>query len=166
MLTPSINTAGIMEYVGGTVLTGAAASMTVSNIPYFPRYIVYFKMRTDDVGQQHVALSFNGDAVAANYTQIGTSGETADQSYIGQVLRSDAAAGRFSLTSGMIEQSDITHMKNFFGIAHTNGVPGSVSCNVRGVLWENVTDAITSITLTPVAGNLVAGCSIRIYGVR
>lgn len=163
------------QLIGSTILTGSAASITIAIPAGYNHLQGVFTGRCDASGAQFLLMQFNGDT-GTNYTwQRVTSNVSA-------VSGANAGAAVNNMEVGVV--SSATDTANYFGTG--TFVVGNVSSSVfktvtsdflgvfsvsnatggsGGGLWAS-TAAITSVTIFSASGNLVAGSSMSIYGLR
>lgn len=160
-----------------TVLGGSAASIALTSIPQTYTALKIVTQSRGDFAAASIAwgLRFNSDATAIyNFQQdivVGTS-VTASQAqnetrgYLGEISAASATASCAAQHEVTIHNYTGT---TFFKTATTNMTmvtgTGAGGLHVRqiGTLWRS-TAAITSITLLPDSGNLIAGTKVSLYG--
>lgn len=162
-------------------LSAPAASMSITGIPstYKHLYLI-IEARTDAAAvTDNLLLRANADSTAANYySQYATHLNTT--SAAAEVLGASAgvflpfssigntgAAGNSFVTVWIGNYASTTTRRLFHTrcASLTTAATGNVRmANGIGV-WQNVTNAITSLTLVPVTGtNLAAGTAMTLYG--
>jgi hypothetical protein len=166
--------ANMPQLLGSTILTGNAGSITIAIPAGFNHLRGVFTARQDSgSGGAFAFVQLNGDS-AANYTwetlygNVATvtatnSGGAVGGIRVGVIPGSGDTANYFGAGDFMIGNISSSVFKpmtsNFFcPTSPTNAYSGSV-----GGLWLS-TAAVTSVTLYPFTGNLVAGSSVSIYG--
>lgn len=160
--------------IGTTVLGANAASITINVPAGFTHVQGVFTARQDSgSGGAFCALQLNGDTGSnyvwqytlggsASITAAG-SGATATSMRIGVIPGSGDTANCFGVGSFTIGNSKSAVFKpvtsNFEAIL---GTTTSYSGTLGGS-WQS-TAAVSSVTLLPASGNLVAGSSLTLYG--
>jgi hypothetical protein len=162
--------------ISDTLLGSAQASITINLPVAYQHAEIRWNGRSDNaVTSQTLKMTFNGDT-GANYDfqVMQAAGATpASSENFGQVAAlggetTGASAGASTTGSGTIELFDYastTFHKSF--VAHYGFKIGTAAGNVfiRSVVgWWRNTAAITSVTLTPNAGNFAAGSRFTVYG--
>ena len=164
--------------ISSQVLGSNTASITFSSIPgTYTDLTLRVSARSDDAGQMdYLQTRFNSDS-ATNYSNtwlrgngsVAASGRTTSSSYI-QFLYSTNASGSVANTYGNSEIyiPSYTASQNkpifHFGVKEENAT--QTFMGAQAGLWRN-TDAITSITITPVFGTTwLATSSFYLYGIK
>lgn len=168
--------AATMIPIQSITLTGSAASVTFSGIPQtYTDLLIRLSARGDVAGAGTVMrVVLNG--TAANYSSTylvgygagGTgSGRFSAATYLTMdyVSANDATANTFGSLEILLSQyaGSASKVLSGFGAGETNGTVSLMS--VSAGLWSN-SAAITSIQLLPNSGNLVAGSTFHLYGIK
>lgn len=164
------------QKIGSVILTGSQASMSVANIPaVFNHLIAFCTLRQDSgSGGAFSFVRFNSDS-ANNYTWQGVLGNvsTASSSNSGGLvggIRFGVAAGSGDTAnyfgSGSFEVGNIQSAVYKPLSGHFQGPVGSANgyAGTYGGLWQS-TATVTSVSVFPSSGNLVAGSSLSLYGI-
>lgn len=160
-----------MTLISTTTLTGSAASISVSSIPSsYTDLLVVTSLRTDSTSSGNICtISFNGLTTNFNYRLLYGSGSVAGSG------SGASAGGPFNDGSGDTANTfgnASIYVPNYAGstnksysIDHVyeNNATSAYQGLTAG-LWSN-TSAINQVTFTPVAGNLVSGTTISVYGI-
>lgn len=158
-----------------TVLTSSQASIPISIPAGFNHIQAIYTVRKDVGGGGAFAwMQFNGDT-AAHYqwqNQIGngapgTSGASLTTfMQMGLCAGASDTAGYFATGTFLVSNVSSTSVAKSLTSAATLICNGTTYYQAQfGGIW-NQSAALTSITLLPDAGNLVAGSSISVYGWR
>jgi hypothetical protein len=159
-----------------TILTVAAASISISNIPQGYRDLRIMLDARSDTAATNTAITaqVNGDT-GTNYnwesligTNIAAGGEGLSQTSwtLGLATAASATASRPGVLNVVLPAyADTTFHKTFFCLNHLSFNDSSTNTQSRNYsgTWRSAA-AITSLTLTPAAGNFVAGTVARVYG--
>ena len=163
--------------IAETTLGAPAASVTLSSIPQMFRHLMLTASARNDVaatGLTSLGLRFNGDT-GANYgyqlnvstsSTVSTFGSVSATALdIGGTSQDSSTANNFCMNDLLIlDYADTTMFKQARGIS--GGIEGA-NANMKEFFGQGVwrsTAAITSVTLVPGAGNLIAGCRFTLYG--
>ena len=160
----------------GTPLGGSAATITCSSIPGTSNNLqLWIQARGDGSGNtQGVNLQFNADS-GANYEYIapgslGSGTTSAAQTSISAcVLTTVAMTANFAAACilGVPNYAGTTFNKQLLDLTGSRLNPtGPVDYEAGTFGNWNSTAAITSITLTPSAGNFIAGSTVILYGLN
>jgi hypothetical protein len=169
------------DLISSNVLTGNTSSITFSSIPAtYTDLVVKMSIRDGYVGGgnpntfQTSFLTFNGSSVASySRTYLWGTGSAAASgtasgltSYYLQFSDSDGAtANTFSNTEIYIPNYLSSNLKSSQLFAAQEDNISNAYVNLAANLWSN-TSAITSITITNGAGQLVTGSSFYLYGIK
>lgn len=163
-------------WIGTTVLGSSAASISITIPAGFTHLQGTFTARQDSgAGGAYCLLRYNGDS-GNNYAHQDTLGNQAAISAansagltngvrVGVLPGSGDTANYFatgSFTIGNCSGATYKAMSSHFNalMSATNGYSGT-----HGGIWQS-TSAVTSVALWPGSGNLVAGSSLTIYGLK
>jgi hypothetical protein len=158
------------EKIQTQTLSSAQSSITVTSIPNTYTDLILVLNFGGSVGGQRAGFQVNGDT-GSNYSKIYALGLSGSASANGtgnetQSFIFDGIALPTTLTGNMIQQyqnySNTTTYKTV--LSRCSNPSGGGTLAVAG-LWRS-TAAITSITLTPTAGNWISGSTITIYGIK
>jgi hypothetical protein len=163
--------------ISSNVLGSSAASVTFSAIPSTYTDLVLRSSIRNDYAQQSINtyVTFNSDTSTNYSTTIlqGTGSASSSGRYSNRTKLDNAQyADGSSSTSNTFANCELyipsyTVAQNKpmsdFSVTETNATTADLFATAN--LWRN-TAAITSITLTPVAGNLIAGSSFYLYGIK
>jgi hypothetical protein len=172
---------GRFDSIATQIASGSGTTITFSSIPTTYRYLQlhsYFALTNNDTD---ITIRFNGDS-GTNYTKSqfystgtqsggatqgttsargltssagpvwygsGTSGFVSTVSYIYDSNATDKVKTQHTLTGGSVDSAGTNQ-----GIFHRMG------------LWNNSTDAITSMVLTSSGGNIISGSHFALYGIK
>lgn len=164
--------ASVPQLIGSTILTSSQPSISISGITGFNHIEAIYTARKDvGGGGAFCWIQFNGDT-AAHYQWENVIGGVAGNSGASLVTiiqtglcagSSDTAGyfanGRFSI--GNIASTTVA--KSLVANSALTCSGTTYYTATHGGTW-NQAAALTSITLLPDAGNLVAGSSLSIYG--
>jgi hypothetical protein len=160
LLTPASN------LLAETVLSATQPDITITNISQAYRDLrIEVVARCDNASAQNLLLRLNGDS-AANY-DWDQEGSTAGAASAQTGIRVGVAPGT-GTTANRAEGGSIT-IPAYTGTTFQKAVtslfyrPDNNSAEPGGGIWKN-TAAVTSITIVPAAGNLIAGSVVRITG--
>jgi hypothetical protein len=118
----------------------------------------YYRVNGDTASNYSVRrLQGNGSSAVSN----GSSSQSVG--YIGYVDGSNSTAGIFGMTKIIINNYTSTTTKNLISKGATAGTNGYAALFIS--LYRG-TSPITSISLTPDAGNWVAGSTFSLYGIK
>lgn len=175
LLASQLN-ANLPQLLGSTILSGSQPSITIAIPAGFNHLQGIFTGRKDvGGGGAYVWLRFNGDT-GNNYlwqvtqanntsaTQNLTSAGAVGFIRIGLITGASDTANYFG--SGGFSVGNISSTSAFkvaVGGAQCQNTVSNSFVGTLGGQW-NSTSAITSVTLLPDAGNLIAGSSMSIYG--
>ena len=157
-------------------LTGNAASVTLGSGGTIPQTYTDLLLKISarsDVGRASGGFTayvyLNGNTSSLTNTQLRGTGSSVF-SYSGQtnslfVDASDDTSNTFGNTEVYIPNYTSSNNKSFSvdGVEETNG--SLVYSSINANLWSN-TAAITSITITPLSGNLISGSTFYLYGIK
>jgi hypothetical protein len=159
------------------VASGTLSALTVSITGTWSALRVHWVGRSDDASTaKGCNLTFNGDS-SAHYlwiqseaaNTVNTSsvpGALASAIHIGTMPAASATAGYFG--HGVFSVGDPNGSNNKVAIAEASGYTTltDVRLGVYGGQWTGTPGnaAITSLTLTPAAGNFIAGSKLVVYG--
>lgn len=161
--------------IGSTILTGSAASVSLSIPSGYNHLQVVVTARGDTAGTggQFFFLRFNGDSgsnyvyqylygVGATTTSANAGGATTGVRVGVSPIASDAASyfGSANIVCGNISSAVFKPVTSNFtsAVSASSGYAGT-----GGGCWLS-TAAVTSVAVFPVSGNFVAGSSMSIYG--
>lgn len=164
-----------IEYISGTTLTTAAASVSFSGIPanYTDlRFIIQCK--TTHTAHSALLMGFNGDATTNySYTRMyGNGSATFSDRFTSQPAGMDvgfmpnSASGFGTIILDVMSYSNLSTFKPVLDVWET--VAGAVNNQfvlAEVGLWRS-TAAITSATFTFPVGSVVAGSTFSMWGVR
>lgn len=158
---------------------GSNQSSVVLNVPSGIAYNtlrVNWRTRCDNaVSAQQMYLQFNGDT-GSNYlversetnntttTNVGPGGAATTKIQIGTVSCASATALYFSSGSFTVGgASDAVNFKTAVGTGTAYATVSNAYIGLYGGQWNSAA-TITSLTLTPAAGNFVAGSVFSLFG--
>ena len=161
-----------VKIASGTVGSGGASSISLTSIPStYTDLVLKVSLRTDTTGSGNgFAVYLNGST--SSYNRIGAYG---DGSTVSSNSVSAAAGGLVNgttETANTFASTDI-YIPNYTGstfkatshdsVMESNATfaYGIISCG----LWSN-TSAVTSMTITPQAGNFVQYTTATLYGIK
>jgi hypothetical protein len=156
------------------VPSGGAASISFTGIPTEYKHLqIRMMLRKSTSGSQESNMQFNGDT-GTNYDShyiiafgsgIYVGYNSASAIKIWYTTGNDATANAFS--SGIIDILDYQNTNKYKTTRTLNGqdLNGSGEVNILSGLWMN-TNAINSITLSPLSGNYVQYSQAALYGVK
>jgi hypothetical protein len=164
---------GAMTQISQNVLGAGAASITFSSIPatYTDLYLS-LQARGDTAAQTtNVVMTFNGDG-GANYDWVQSGGSTATATADTKMILSSMPAASNTANFASVTQFYIynytrtTFQKSALALQgqRNNSSPTVALIQTFGD-W-NSTAAITSVTLTPAAGNFITGTTATLWGVK
>lgn len=166
----------VPQLIGTTILSGPAASISIS-VPsgYNQLQCIYTGRQDSGSGGAFAFVRLNGDT-GANYVWQGLYGNVSTATSanagaavtgirVGVISGSGDTANYFGTGSFVIGNVGSTVFKPLSGhfqgpISTTNGYAGTY-----GGLWQS-TAAVASVALFPFTGNLVAGSSLTVYGLK
>lgn len=160
---------------GGTALSGAGTTLTV-NVTSYDKYLIMVNGAGSAGGNEYLRIRFNGDT-ASNYilagiefAQGGTYSATAiagtweDNTGIVIARASSDAASEMYASCTVFGGKSTTGPKVFIASGAGSWATGSDARHKVGQgIWENTTDAITSISFHSSNGNWDEG-TVFIYG--
>lgn len=173
----NLNT-GVPVVLANSTLVAAAASISFTGINQtFAHLLVVAYLRGDTVAvSTNAMLRFNGDA-GANYdyqlldgsAATASAGEAFAQTSLTAGLAAAASAGAnlFSahhITIPHYAQASNNKAASINSALKTGTASGNLVCRAVAGFWRS-NSAITQVSLTPAAGNFVAGSRVTIYGV-
>ena len=154
-----------------SVLSSSTSSIALSSIPSTYTHLrLFIQNRTDSTTVDAAALSLNGVATSGystNYMDAndgGTprSGSAANYSVILQASNYGTNLYSFSeVTIPNYTGSNEKVIASYFNTEHTT----TSHYNGSSRSYTGVTSAVTSLTLTSIAGNFVSGTSMYVYGI-
>jgi hypothetical protein len=158
-------------------LTTSAASVTFSAIPAtYTDLILKFSARstyagTDPTNVSRLRINLNSDSSVGSVTDLYGSGSTATSSratgtnYAIGLQGTDTTSNTFTNGEFYIPSYTVSQNKPLrsFSATENNGSTAYVSTTAN--LWRN-TDAITSINLGALFGQIDAGSSFYLYGIK
>lgn len=161
---------------GPTVLSASQPSITLAVPTGFNRLKIRWRARSDQATTaEQLYLRFNGDTSSdylwevnqANNTSVAgtTSGGTATSIQIGTIPCASATAGYFGSGEGTADGVSTT--STGFTTYQGSGCGFVTSTSMYNGTYSgqwNQSGAVTSVTIYPSSGNLVAGSSLSIYG--
>lgn len=164
------------QLIAKTVLGASTASVTFSSIPQvFTTLRVAWTARSDTaLAATYMCLRLNGDS-GSDYTyQInqananaatggGNSNGTVNVIEIGTMAAATATAGYFGSGECLIPNASGSAFKAVSGHSTSTNSTTNAYSGTYGGLWLS-TAAVTSVTLLALAGNLVSGSSVALYG--
>ena len=161
-----------------TVGSGGASSISFSSIPAtYTDLSLLISARTDGSEiDRLINLTFNGstsgystrELLANPPTVSSLSWSSAAQIYLFQMAASSATANTFGNIQAYIPNYAGSNNKSLScdGVTETNATSGTNRLlSLSASLWAN-TAAITSINLTPQAGNFVQYSTATLYGIK
>lgn len=173
-LTPA--DAGSMFPIGVFTLASAQANVTFTNIPqtYTHLQLRYIARSAAASTQDVLEIEFNSDATNSNYARhwvqgqgssAGAYGEADSQDNLRLTSANNAGTGTFGV--GIIDILDYRNTNKFTTTRTLSGIDnnGSGQVALGSGLWKNAA-AITSILVKADAGNLSAGSSFALYGIK
>lgn len=167
----ALNNASPLEYVGGTVLAAAAASITVPVLPSYTVLVVECEIVKDATGNS-IYLTLNGDGganydrqrVLANSTTISGARTTGATSItLAQAALRASTHGLITLI--IVKSTTGTDAQVLTSASHEDTTP-VLMLELQGAEWNNTSAAITSLSITATSGNLAADTTIAVYGLR
>jgi hypothetical protein len=160
------------EPIATTTLGTAAASVTFSSISgAYTDLVLVFQTGMSSAGEEPL-LQFNSDT-GANYSETMMYGSgTTDYSLRNSISTAIQLARDVGLPSAL-ESNHIVHIQNYSNattyktlLARVNKGSATFAQVAAYVgLWRN-TAAITSLTILTTSGNLVAGSTFTLYGIK
>lgn len=168
------NESQALEVIASGILGVAAANIDITGIPQtYHDLILVLRLRCS-ANTNTVNLQFNGDSGANYAVHEAIFGAATTSSLVNQtqaamargMTPSSATAGYFASVEIRIPayyRDDITKLAQYFDSYFTNATTHEY--RVGSIGWENTTDGIDQITLTPSSGNFAAGSSWVLYGV-
>jgi hypothetical protein len=150
-------------------LSGAASSITFSNIPtIYTDLLLVCNGGTSSSGQS-IYAQFNGDS-STNYSDIVLSGDgTSATSAKSTSLAGIRVVGRFLGTDTSLIDSSITHIMNYSNATTyktvLNRSSESAGTTLSASAWRS-TSPVTSITLVGESSNILSGSTFTIYGIK
>lgn len=177
VLSAAGGVAGVTTALFDSVLSAAAASFDATGIPSTSiELLCFLSARVDVVGPVVATITFNGD-VGANYNRQNNAfiGAAAPASApVAGVAGIDALfipgtgapAGRFgSAKFSVIDYATSAAQKTAIGQAFVSSddVAGNQRMDIFMGVWRNL-GAINRVTITPTAGNFIAGSRFTIVG--
>lgn len=173
------------ESIATTTLSTSAATINITSIPTTYTHLhLRILTRLSVAGiSQNVLCKFNGDGTSANYYRHGFSGEahtniasaasdpgTADGFYalhtVGNAGISNYIAPSIMDILDYSNTGKVKTIKVRTGFVHEN-TGGGDETQIRFTTgWYNSTSAITSLLLTPAAGNFMAKTQVALYGIK
>lgn len=169
--------ASVPQLLGSSTLTGTTASITI-NVPSSGGYNTLrmtWSARSDTAsGATYMCVRLNGDggnnylwqinqANNASLAGSGNSGALVGQVQIGTMAAATATAGYFGSGEFTIPGASGSTYKALSGYSTSMNATNNGYAGSYGGLWLNTT-AITSVTLLPLAGNMVTGSTASLYG--
>lgn len=162
------------QLIQAQTLTGAAASVTFTNIPQnFTDLIISVSARAVNSGAQNILVSFNGSS--ANFSSrllYGTGSSVASISYPANTpTNSSIVLGGSDYTANTFNSGEI-YLPNYAGSINKSFFSDSVTENnatasyieLFSHLWSS-TAAINSVGLAPASGNFATNSTFTLYGV-
>ena len=159
------------KLIDKSILGSTTASVTFSSIPSTYTDLVLKVSSRSDTSDVLTAVFISFNATTTNFSGkflLGTGGAAVS----GSLSRFTGHADAASATSNTFQNGEI-YIPNYLSSNYKSFSADSVQENnnttaysslVAG-LWT-ITDAITSITLTPDAGSFVSGSSFYLYGIK
>jgi hypothetical protein len=168
------------ESIATQTASGSGTTITFSSIPTDYKYLQlhsYFALTNND---SELGIRFNGDS-GTNYTKSqvyanGTPSSMVQATSSSRGLTSTAGPVWYGAgTSGFV--SSITYIFDYAATdkvkTHHTLTGGAVDSGgtSQGVfarlgLWNNSTDAVTSMLLTSTGGNIISGSHFALYGIK
>lgn len=158
------------------VLAASAGSITFSGVPQvFSALRVVWSARSDSgIPATYMCLRLNGDTTNSYLWQINQANGATSQSgnsgpslvsmiKMGTMAAATATAGYIGAGEFVIPNPGGNTYKAPSGSSNSAASNTNTYSGAYGGLWVN-TAAVTSLTLLPEAGNLVAGSSAALYG--
>jgi hypothetical protein len=161
--------------IKGETLASSAASYTFTAIPStFTDLVLRISERQTAAGLTNFTnFTYNssgGTAYSRTYINgtgsAATSGSNSNQAFLRYYTNGDdTTANTFNSTEIYIPNYTVSQNKpcSIFAPTETNAV--AIEMQVVAGLWRDTT-AISSIQITPVSGNLAAGSSYYLYGIK
>ena len=167
---------GKFEEIGDTLLSAPAASIEFSGIAagYALLLLYWHDIYGDSTDSQDLQLTFNSDT--------GNNYDYGRNTYGGALVTNHASAhlivGDFGDTDGEEKHAtgflqvfnraaqEKTYVGNNLRVIKGGAAAEDVEGFHLGGKWRNTTDEIHTITLTPSAGNFVAGSRVILLGVK
>jgi len=165
--------------IQSTVLTTSAATVSFNNIDQsYTDLIVVASIQTTAATGYLSTIQFNGDTTSGLYsttilTGNGSSTDTSVRTSSKNYLQTASYGSVPSSTQSNTYDSEIWHIMNYSSSNTYKtclGRVGSLDASTPGInltsgLWRNF-NPITSITFGMTSGNLAAGTTVSIYGLR
>ncbi len=173
----NLNT-GVPVVLANSTLVGAAASISFTGINQtFAHLLVVAYLRGDTAAATvNTLMRFNGDS-GANYDYQTVRGAASTTSavevfattgiLVGQVPANTAAANLFSahqITIPHYAQASNNKASSSQHVMKIGTASGNLNVEGQAGFWRS-NSAITQVSLTPAAGNFVAGSRVTLYGV-
>lgn len=170
--------AGSFDLLETQVLASSAASVTFSSLSTYAADYQHLQIRlaargTRNANGDNLGIRFNGDT-GANYARHSVYGQgsgvvtygAGSQTFmdLAQLASSTTAANTF--TGGVADILDPFETSKNTTIKTLSGVPASAwAAALTSGAWFN-TNALTSMTIYALNGNLVTGSRFSLYGIR
>lgn len=172
---------GRFNSIATQTASGSGTTITFSSIPTTYRYLQlhsYFALTNNDTD---ITIRFNGDS-GANYTKSqiyntgsqsggatqGTTSARGLTSSAGPVWYGNSTSGFISTISFIYDANatDKVKTQNTLTGGSVDSAGTSQGVFNRMGLWNNSSDAITSMVLTSTGGNIISGSHFALYGIK
>lgn len=149
----------IWEEIGDYTVPGAVATISFTSIPsgYAVLQLIWDNLQGDHTDAKDIQLTFNGDAVAANYHFRDSIAAIGNDTIPFWKAVGDSDADDRHASGHFFINNTAGNMTTYHGIYVEWNASGTF--NTHGYLSGNwiTTDEITTVTLTPTGGNFDAG---------
>lgn len=164
------------KIASATVVNATQAEIVFADIPTtYDDLVLFTSLRRDESASDgQLALRFNGDTGSTNYSSLRLQGNGSAASstsfsgqnrlYIGQIGNSTDTASTFNNTFIYIPNYRVSQNKSVSSDSVSENNATTAFQMLFAGLWTQ-TNAITSVTVLPVAGNLVQHSTATLYGI-
>ena len=172
---PGLGSADIVQFIGSATATGASVTLPTIPAGYGILWLFAHDIGGDNTAIKYITLRFNSDT-GNNYDfslqQYGSASSTTNAStyiLIGSIADSDAqdfhSNSLFTIFNRTSQEKVVIGNETFYDNGAGAGADDLIGIHSEAK-WRNTTNEISTLTLTPTAGNFAGSGKFWLFGVK